>query len=81
MADGEQGRLVAADRPGELARAIRVLLDYPDRMAAMGAAGRAQVAERFTWERSTERLRQLYDAISPKTDWIPPVGSGTRAIA
>ena len=81
MADGEQGRLVAADRPGELARAIRVLLDYPERMAAMGAAGRAQVAERFTWERSTERLRQLYDAISPKTDWIPPVGSGTRAIA
>ena len=66
MADGEQGRLVAADRPGELARAIRVLLDYPERMAAMGAAGRAQVAERFTWEHSTEQLRQLYDAIGSK---------------
>jgi glycosyltransferase involved in cell wall biosynthesis len=81
MADGMQGRLVAADRPGELARAIRVLLDYPERMRAMGAAGRAHVAERFTWERSTERLREVYVLVAPKDDWIPPVGSGTRAIA
>ena len=29
--DGVNGRLVAADRPGELARAIRVLLDHPER--------------------------------------------------
>ena len=81
MADGEQGRLVAADRPAELARAIRVLLDYPERMREMGAAGRAHVAERFTWERSTERLREVYVAVAPKNDWIPRVGSGTRAIA
>ena len=81
MADGEHGRLVAADRPGELARAIRVLLDYPERIRAMGAAGRAHVAERLTWECSTERLRGVYAALGSKNDWIPPVGSGTRAIA
>ena len=44
IADGEHGRLVAPDRPGELARAIRVLLDYPERRAAMGRAARAHVA-------------------------------------
>ncbi len=37
LTDGEHGRLIAPDRPGELARAIRVLLDHPERRARMGA--------------------------------------------
>src|SRR5262249_19133652 len=49
MEDGKQGLLVAADRPGELARAVRTLLDFPERAAAMGGAGRARVAGRLTW--------------------------------
>ena len=42
LTDGEHGRLVAPDRPGELARAIRVLLDYPERRARMGRAAQAR---------------------------------------
>ena len=53
--DGVHGRLVAPDRPGELARAIRVLLDYPEQRAAMGAAARAHIERHFTWERSVRR--------------------------
>ena len=40
LADGEHGRLVAPDRPGELARAIRVLLDFPERRARLAANAR-----------------------------------------
>lgn len=76
MRDGEHGRLVAADRPGELARMIRVLLDYPERIAEMGAAARAHVAEHFTWEHSTLRLREVYAALGSND-----VMSSTRAIA
>src|SRR5688572_29905234 len=48
--DGVTGRLIPPDRPGELARAIRVLLDYPEQRAALGAAARAHVERHFTWE-------------------------------
>ena len=68
VADGEHGRLVYPDRPGELARAIRVLLDYPDRLAAMGPAARAHVAAHFTWEAATRRLQDLYNTLSPERD-------------
>jgi glycosyltransferase involved in cell wall biosynthesis len=57
LADGVHGKLVAPDRPGELARAIRVLLDFPERRAAMGRAARRDVN---TWDDSLARLRELY---------------------
>jgi glycosyltransferase involved in cell wall biosynthesis len=68
MDDGAQGLLVAPDRPGELARAVRTLLDHPDRAAAMGAAGRARVAERFSWEASGAALREVYASLD--SGWI-----------
>ena len=68
MTDGEHGRLVHPDRPGELARAIRVLLDYPDRLAAMGAAARAHVAANHSWAGSVAALRNLYNTLSPERD-------------
>ena len=60
VTDGEHGRLVAPDRPAELARAIRVLHEYPERAAAMGAAGRAHIAASLTWTRSREALRAAF---------------------
>jgi glycosyltransferase involved in cell wall biosynthesis len=66
--DGKQGLLVAPDRPGELARAVRMLLDFPDRATAMGAAGRARVAERFSWEASVAALGDVYASLEP--GWI-----------
>ena len=76
--DGEQGLLVAPDRPGELARAVRTLLDFPDRATAMGKAGRARVAERFSWEASVAALADLYASL--EHGWIGanvPEGSVT----
>ena len=64
------GRLVPPDRPGELARAIRVLLDYPEQRAAMGAAARAHIERHFTWEQSVARLDAAYGERIPA--WPTP---------
>ena len=58
--DREDGWLVHPDRPSELARALRILLDDRPRAQAMGMAARQTIADRFTWERSTEMLRREY---------------------
>ena len=75
MQDGRQGLLVAPDRPGELARAVRTLLDFPERFAAMGAAGRARVEERFTWSAAVAALDDLYATLEP--GWIGAVPEGS----
>jgi glycosyltransferase involved in cell wall biosynthesis len=64
MTDGEHGRLVAADRPAELARALRVLLEYPDAARAMGERGRERVRDGLTWAASRARLREVYDLVT-----------------
>lgn len=48
---GDAGVLVAVGDAGALAGALRTLLDDADARARLAAAGRARVAERFTWER------------------------------
>ena len=54
--DGVHGRLVAPDRPGELARAIRVLLDYPEQRARDGRRrARPHRARSSRWERERAR--------------------------
>lgn len=60
VVDGEHGRLVPADRPADLARAIRVLLEYPERTALMGASAKALVEASLTWSASRRALRELY---------------------
>jgi glycosyltransferase involved in cell wall biosynthesis len=67
MADGVHGRLVAADRPAELARAIRVLLEYPDAARAMGERGRRRVAEEFSWATTRAKMATIYRSISSDT--------------
>ncbi|MEV0408649.1 glycosyltransferase [Actinoallomurus sp. NPDC050550] len=64
MTDGEHGRLVPADRPAELARALRVLLEYPDAARAMGDRGRKRVMADFTWSASRSRLADVYDTVT-----------------
>jgi glycosyltransferase involved in cell wall biosynthesis len=63
VTDGVDGRLVRPDRPADLARAVRVLLEYPDLMASMGEAARERIAASFTWERATAALTGEYHAI------------------
>jgi glycosyltransferase involved in cell wall biosynthesis len=56
----ENGWLVHPDRPGELARALRILLDRRDIACELGARARDTVSTRFTWEQATNALRDEY---------------------
>ena len=64
--DRENGWLVHPERPAELARAIRILLEQPERARELGANARRTIEEKFTWERSTEALRRAYDRVMSK---------------
>lgn len=52
----ETGLLVDARHRGQVADALLRLLRAPDRAAAMGAAGRAWVADTWTWDLAAQRL-------------------------
>ncbi len=73
--DGVDGRLVAAERPAELARALRLLVAYPDEAARLGAAARAKVRERYTWAQSTASLRAVYDRVERAPRGEPALAS------
>jgi glycosyltransferase involved in cell wall biosynthesis len=57
---GENGWLVHPDRPAELARALRILIEHPALARELGARARRTVEERFTWSRSLAALRSEY---------------------
>lgn len=78
VTDGVEGRLVAADRPAELARAIRVLLAYPHLRAAMSAAARRRVESSLTWDRSIAQLSSLYERLDLARLQRAPVAPGTE---
>lgn len=59
-ADGEAGMLVEPRSSKALARGIALLLDSPERRAAMGRAGRNRVLSLFTWRRTAERTVEVY---------------------
>ena len=58
--DREHGWLVHPERPAELARAIRILLEDPARARAIGSAARRTVEQSYTWAQSTAALSRLY---------------------
>ncbi len=66
ITDRQNGWLVHPDRPGELARALRILLDNPALARRLGAAARDTIERDFTWERSTNALTALYESLEGK---------------
>jgi glycosyltransferase involved in cell wall biosynthesis len=60
LEDGVNGLCVSPGDAGDLARALNELLEDPDRQAAMGAAGRQMVEERFTLGHHLAALSQAY---------------------
>lgn len=62
VADGETGLLVPPGDAGALAEAIATLAGDPDRVAAMGAAGRARALDAFSQARCTAQTAALYEA-------------------
>jgi glycosyltransferase involved in cell wall biosynthesis len=68
IVDRENGWLVHPDRPAELARAMRILLDRPDLARQLGANARRSIAEHFTWDRATTALRNTYHGLMHEGD-------------
>jgi glycosyltransferase involved in cell wall biosynthesis len=60
---GVTGVLVRPDDPEALVAAIRGLLDDAGERERLGAAGRARVLERFTWQVTARGTAACYDAI------------------
>jgi glycosyltransferase involved in cell wall biosynthesis len=60
ITDGVEGRLVRPDRPSELARTIRVLLQYPAHLQELGRRARERIARDYTWDQATAALAALY---------------------
>ena len=54
------GVIVPADA-GAMADALVMLLGQPDRLTAMGRAGRALVAAHYSWDVITDRLLEVYE--------------------
>jgi glycosyltransferase involved in cell wall biosynthesis len=59
----EDGMLCRAGRPAELARAIRLAIDYPAHMKKLGASARAKIENQFTWHQACTSLQHVYDSI------------------
>jgi len=58
--DGETGYLVEPGDPAALARAIRALLDDPDRAREMAAAGQALVRSRYSSDVTMAATTDVY---------------------
>ncbi|WP_243772676.1 glycosyltransferase family 4 protein [Actinomadura barringtoniae] len=70
MTGGEHGRLVPADRPAQLARAVRILLEYPEQAAVMGERARRRISGGLTWPHSRALLAAVYAATAPGHDGL-----------
>lgn len=57
--------LIVADRPDDIAARIGELLADPARAAAMGAAARRRVIERYDWDNNMAMLDTLFDLAPP----------------
>lgn len=62
--DGKSGYLVAERDPEALAERLMHLIDHPERWAALGAAGRRAVEERFDAAKLNAELEGHYRAVS-----------------
>ncbi|MUV86838.1 glycosyltransferase [Natronomonas sp. CBA1123] len=61
VADGETGELLEPKDPDALAAAIDRLLDDPDRLREMGAAGHERLLEQgWTWQQHAEQVTDIH---------------------
>ncbi len=64
ITDKENGRLVRPDRPAELSRVIRFMLDYPDYANNLGIKGRLTVENNFSWPQKIKELHDIYSKLT-----------------
>jgi glycosyltransferase involved in cell wall biosynthesis len=59
----QNGSLVRADRPSELARAIRILVEEQEIRLRLGENAKKMIVENFTWQQKKAELKALYQKI------------------
>jgi glycosyltransferase involved in cell wall biosynthesis len=57
------GIIVDPSKPEEIAQAMEYLIEHPQEARQMGENGRRAVLEKYNWEKESERLLQIYDAV------------------
>lgn len=70
--DGETALVVPPGDPGAMAGAIRRVLDEPGLGAGLVERGLDLVAERFDWERATDRFAEILDGVVASVVSAPP---------
>lgn len=63
--DGRNGLLVPPGDAAALAEAVRTLRDHPERARELGARGRRDAAEGFSWPTIVDRLEAVYRKLAP----------------
>ncbi|MDW8296663.1 MAG: glycosyltransferase family 4 protein [Raineya sp.] len=58
------GKLIRADRPMELARAIRIWNAYPHKAQEIGKNAQQHIQEHFTWQSKKQELLKLYFSLT-----------------
>jgi phosphatidylinositol alpha-mannosyltransferase len=78
VTDGVDGVLVPAADPQALAEELQLLAHEPERLVAMGEAGRRS-AERYAWPRIADEVKQVYEqATEPAPAPVSQVESAAR---
>jgi glycosyltransferase involved in cell wall biosynthesis len=67
ICDGESGLLIEPGSPELLARALRLVLDRPDRAAAMAAEAKKTAFHRYSVERMVERYAALFESVAGRS--------------
>jgi glycosyltransferase involved in cell wall biosynthesis len=63
--DEVNGFLVPPGDAGALAAAIRTCVENPQRARELGAQGRIDVEQGFSWDVIADRLTALYTSVAP----------------
>ncbi len=67
VTDGKTGLLVPPSRPAALAKALQTLANDAEKRAALGAAAKADISERFTLRRMIGEYEKAYDGLIPRS--------------
>jgi glycosyltransferase involved in cell wall biosynthesis len=57
------GLIVDPSQPAEIARAMEYLIEHPQEARQMGENGRRAVQERYSWEKESAKLLEIYEAV------------------
>jgi glycosyltransferase involved in cell wall biosynthesis len=60
LRDGENGKLVRPDRPADLARAMRFLIDFPENAKKIGENAQNDIKNHYTWDKIKGEMKNIY---------------------